>query len=149
MKKRNTIAVVLTIIGLLQIAGYLLNSMPLRGLGVASMIAPFPKVFCAVDGYEAFSCNFTLEGKSPDSSPWTLRITPEDYARLTGPYNRRNVYGAALAGGPILPDDLRDQVLSASLDPGSAMRTELGVPEDITDLGVVIRCREGNLIATY
>ena len=34
-----------------------------------------------------------------------LALTPEVYARLRGPYNRRNVYGAVLAYGPVLATD--------------------------------------------
>ncbi len=34
-------------------------------------------------------------------------MTPEIYARVAGPYNRRNVYGAVLAAGPVLATDDR------------------------------------------
>jgi hypothetical protein len=33
------------------------------------------------------------------------------YAKLRGPYNRRNVYGAALAYGPVLASDPRTRAM--------------------------------------
>ena len=58
-------------------------------------------------------------------------MTPEVYARLAGPYNRRNAYGAAMAGGPALAADpsLRPMFLAVSryalCDPAPVLR-ELG-----------------------
>ena len=58
MKKR---AAVLLAFGLLQMAGDLLGLPLLRNVGKASAVAPAPRVFCAVDGYEAYATQFTLD----------------------------------------------------------------------------------------
>ncbi|QTN31751.1 hypothetical protein HZ994_05230 [Akkermansiaceae bacterium] len=142
MKTRNFIACLLLGIGSLQMAGYLTGSKILRGAGLASGISPFPKVFCEADGYEAFAASFRLEGMR-DGDPWVMTLTPEIYSRLHGPYNRRNVYGASLAFAPRLPMELRENLFAQSLSPGSAMRSELGIPADVNGLKVIVTPRDG------
>jgi hypothetical protein len=142
MKTRNALAILLLIIGSLQMTGYLTGVKLLRGLGLASGVAPFPKVFCEADGYEAFAATFTLHG-TRDGQPWSLALTPEVYAQLRGPYNRRNVYGAVLAFAPRLPEPLRDDLFAKALAPGSAMREELGIPGDVLALKITVTPREG------
>ncbi len=138
MKIRNYLAMAVMVIGCLQMVGYATGLSVLRGIGLASGIAPFPKVFCESDGYEAFAARFVLEGVYPDGRVWTRQIDPEFYAQLQGPYNRRNVYGAALAFAPRLPDELRDQLHGAALNPDSALRRELGIPGEVGELKIRI-----------
>src|SRR4029077_21073324 len=66
---------------------------------------PAPKVFSAVRGLETYSTRFALEWTEAGGANRTLELTPTIYQRLRGPYNRRNVYGAALAYGPVLVTD--------------------------------------------
>jgi hypothetical protein len=141
-RTRNIIAIVLLGIGSLQMIGYATQSRILRGLGAASGIAPFPKVFCAADGYEAFAASFVIEGELAGER-WSRKLDPEWYSRLEGPYNRRNVYGAALAFAPRLPAELRDTLLLQALSPGSRLREELGIPPNVEDLKVIITPRDG------
>lgn len=143
MKTRNVLAMILLATGFLQMAGYLTQSRVQRGIGLASGVAPFPKVFCEADGYEAFAAGFTVEGSYADGNPWERKLDAEWYSQLRGPYNRRNVYGAALAFAPRLPEALRDELLEKSLSPGAAMRRELGIPEDLQNLRVRINPRDG------
>ena len=78
-----------------------------KGIGAATLAAPAPKVFSAVRGLESYSTRFFLEWTNRRGVEHSLEITSEIYAKLQGPYNRRNVYGAALAYGPVLSvDDL-------------------------------------------
>jgi len=100
-------AVVLLLVGLLQMAGDLLRIPALKGIGAATGASPAPKVFTAVRGMEAYSTRFHLEWTDRSGVAHTLQLTPEMYARLAGPYNRRNVYGAVLAAGPVLATDKR------------------------------------------
>ncbi|MFT4176891.1 MAG: hypothetical protein QM627_09565 [Luteolibacter sp.] len=143
MKLRNVLAISLLVIGSLQMTGYLLHSRTLRGIGLASGISPFPKVFCEADGYEAFAASFEIRGTDPQGNPWSRPLDPEWYSQLRGPYNRRNVYGAALAFAPRLPDALRDHLLAESLAPDSALRAELGIPGNLKQLEVAITPRAG------
>lgn len=149
MKTNNRLALVVLCLGLLQMTGHLCGSKLLRGIGLATGISPFPKVFCEADGYEAFAARFQLEGTHADGSPWSRTLDPALYAQLKGPYNRRNAYGAAIAFAPRLPADLRGQVLSVALHPGSALRKELDIPTDLRDVKVRITARDGITEWTY
>ncbi len=94
-------ALLLLGIGVLAMLGDLTGQTWLYGLGMATHASPAPKVFTERDGLEGFSARYVLHWEDADG-PHALELTPEVYARLEGPYNRRNVYGAALAGGPFL-----------------------------------------------
>ena len=97
-------AIFLLVVGLLQMTGDLVGVPALRGLGAATAASPAPKVFSAVEGLETYSSAFFLECSNSASGQALsiARLTPEMYARLRGPYNRRNVFGAVLAYGPVL-----------------------------------------------
>lgn len=143
MNIRNLAAIGVLALGSLQMLGYLTSSKILRGAGLAGGVAPFPKVFCAVDGYEAFAASFSLAGTKADGTTWSKRLDAEWYAKLQGPYNRRNVYGAALAFAPRLPPELQQTLLTKALRPGSQLRTELEIPADVRELKVIITPRPG------
>jgi hypothetical protein len=100
-------AAVLLIVGLLQMSGDLFGSPALKGIGAATGASPAPKVFTVVRGMEAYSTRFYLEWIDRHGVTHERRLTPEIYARVAGPYNRRNVYGAVLAAGPVLATDDR------------------------------------------
>ena len=140
----NKASVGLLVIGLLQLTGDLLErsgagvvGRPLKGIGAATTASPAPKVFSAVRGLETFSTRFTLEWWDRDGRMRTLSLTPEVYARVRGPYNRRNVYGAVLAYGPVLATDERTRPLYESvahyaLCGDAPLLRELGVdPADV------------------
>jgi hypothetical protein len=125
-------AVFLLIVGLLQMTGEILGLPLLRGIGAATVASPAPKVFSAVRGLETYSTRFLLEWTDRSGTAQSLVLTPEVYARIAGPYNRRNVYGAALAYGPVLSVDPRAQpmlqaVLSYALCGEAPLLRELGV----------------------
>lgn len=143
MKWRNTMAIVLIVVGSLQMVGYLTGRKALRGIGAAGVFAPFPKVFCEAEGYEAFAASFFLEGTQPDGRAWSCQLTPERYAKLAGPYNRRNVYGATLAFAPRLPDEMRTVLLGKALSENSTLLRELEIPPDVEGLKIRIVPRPG------
>src|SRR5262249_9019819 len=92
----------LLVLGLAQMSGDLTGLAPLKAIAPATAASPAPKVFSAVRGLETYSTRFFVQWTDADGSNRFYEITPERYARLRGPYNRRNVYGAALAYGPVL-----------------------------------------------
>jgi hypothetical protein len=113
-------------------AGDLCGLPVLRGIGAATVASPAPKVFSAVRGFETYSARFSLEWTSHDGAAHSLELTPEVYARLAGPYNRRNVYGAALAYGPVLSTDPQTRpmfqaVTSYALCGEAPLLRELGI----------------------
>ena len=95
--KARVAAVAIVLLGTLQMTGDLLRIPVLKGVGAASGASPAPKVFSAVRGLETYSTRFFLEWDGT-----SVPLTPELYARLRGPYNRRNAYGAVVAYGPLL-----------------------------------------------
>ncbi len=127
VRRCNAAALALLMLGSIQMAGYVLHSPALRGIGAATGAAPLPKVFSAVKGYETFATQFDLAYEL-DGRTQRVAITPEFYAHLRGPYNRRNVYGAALSYGPRLPRQVWLAVLTYGLKAGGPFRAEMGVP---------------------
>lgn len=139
--KRDLGAVLLLIFGLSQMTGDLLGSRVLKGIGAASVVAPCPKVFCDVNGLEGFASSFTLELEDESGGTRTVEITPELYARLRGPYNRRNAYGAVLSFGPKLPQPLWQSVYDYGWKTNGPLRRELGLPNGGSKVSTVIRTR--------
>jgi len=136
----NLAALALCALGTLQIVGGVLDWTPLRGVAAAWGFAPYPKVFSDVRGLETFASSFTLQWQAGGRDV-SLPITPELYAKLRGPYNRRNVYGAALAYAPRLPAEQWQAVYCYGLRSGGPLRRELGVPDDAVHFRVRIDTR--------
>src|SRR6185436_13517128 len=84
---RNGLALAVGIFGLSAMVGDLIGSRSLKGLGVVSAVAPYPKVFCNMGGYEGFACEFVIHYNTTGGQTVELTMTPELYARLAGPYN--------------------------------------------------------------
>ena len=138
---RNAAALLVFAIGLLQMIGELCGSRVLKGIGAATTAAPYPKVFCEVAGLEAFAATFALAGETRSAGEFETQITPELYAQLSGPYNRRNAYGAALSFAPRLPEAMWRSVAQHGLREGGPLRRELGLPDDAGRMSVQIKTR--------
>src|SRR5205814_1100524 len=94
--------------------------------------SPAPRVFSAVRGLETYSTRFFIDYTDATGVARSLELTPEVNARLRGPYNRRNVYGAALAFGPVLQADPRTRplflaVARSALGGDAPLLRELGI----------------------
>lgn len=141
LRWRNVAALALGLVGSMQMLGYITGSVALRGIGAATAASPLPKVFSDVDGLETFASRFTLRYRDARGDVREMLITPESYGRLGGPYNRRNVYGAALSYAPRLPDPLWQAVYCYGLAPDGPLRAELGLGAGARDISVTIRTR--------
>ncbi len=144
---RNKTAIALFVLGVLQMAGDLTGWPALKALGAITTASPAPRVFSAVKGYETYSTRFSIEWV--EGEKWReFEITPEVYSRMHGAYNRRNVYGAALAYGPVLPPELRDPVMRYALCGQRPLLKELGVAVDEVHepIRVRFRPREGMIV---
>jgi hypothetical protein len=120
--KSGAAAIGLGLLGLAQMAGDVLHLTPLKAIAAATVASPAPKVFSAVRGLETYSTRFFIVWPGH-----RIEMTPEVYSRMHGPYNRRNVYGAALAYAPVLPPELRDPVMRRALCNGAPLLREVGV----------------------
>jgi hypothetical protein len=132
-------AVFLLVVGLMQMTGDLLGVRALRGIGAATAASPAPKVFTAWNGFETFTNRFFVEWTDISGQPHSLEVTSELYSHLRGPYNRRNVYGAALAYGPVMPAALRDPVMTFALCGRAPLLHELGVDPATVGGGLRVR----------
>lgn len=130
-------------IGLLQMTGDLLRLPQLKGLAAATGASPAPKVFSSVQGLETFSSEFYIEWKDRNGAAHAIKLTPEMYSCIQGPYNRRNVFGAALSYAPILARDPRtrpmyDAVVRYSLCGSAPLLREMGIdPRDLSELPLI------------
>jgi hypothetical protein len=138
---RNVLAILIGIIGMFNLVGYLTGSKILKGIGAASVISPLPKVFSDVNGLETFASTFMMEIETKSGQKIEKEITPELYVKLGGPYNRRNVYGAALSYAPRLPDALWQSVYCYGMREGGPLRREFNLPEDTARVRVLIRTK--------
>lgn len=138
---RKALYILVIAVGFLQVLGFLLGSKPIRGLGIAYCSSPLPIVFTEVKGVETFASDFFIrfrDGSSPEVQ--SIQITPEVYQKLEGPYNRRNVYGAAISYGPVLPDSLWTSVLNYGICKGT-LAAELGLPKNATQVEILIKSK--------
>ena len=120
--RERAAAAFLVVLGVAQMVGDLAGLLPLKGIAAATNASPAPKVFSAVRGLETYSTRFYL-----DFGDHRAELTPELYSKVRGPYNRRNVYGAALAFAPVLPAELRDPVTRYALCGNAPLLREMGL----------------------
>jgi len=148
----NLAAIALLVLGCFQMVGHFTGIRALRGIGAASVASPFPKVFGSAPVWgeadlelETFSATFELQYEF-EGQTIILPITPAVYERVRGPYNRRNVYGAALAYGPCLPPDLMQPIVDYALTEPGTLRSELGLPASASQLRVLVR---GEVVSSH
>lgn len=128
---RASVAALLAL-GLLQMTADVLHLPAVKGVAAATAASPAPKVFSSVRGLETYSTRFFVEWSDAIGQFHSLEITPERAAGMRGPYNRRNVYGAVLAYGPIMESDARlrpmyESVAQYALCGDAPLLRELGI----------------------
>lgn len=111
----NKPALFLLILGLVQITGDITRIPAIKGIGAATTASPAPKVFTYSGGMESYSTRFFLQWTDLSGASHSLQITPEIYSRVKGPYNRRNVFGAVVAYGPVLASSKYTQPIFESV----------------------------------
>lgn len=119
-------------VGSAQMLGDALDLDGLKALAAATHASPAPRVFSSVRGLETYSTRFFLCWRDSGGGPRELELTPALAARLRGPYNRRNVYGAVLAYGPVLAASEHGRpmlraVLERALGGDRPLMRELGI----------------------
>jgi len=129
------VAVTLIGVGCLQMTGDVLRIPVVKAIGAATSASPAPKVFTAQDGFETYANRFFLEWFDPDGTQRSVQLTPEVYASLKGPYNRRNVFGAVFSYAPVLDANPRTRpmfraVLERAFCSSDPAVAEIGIPPD-------------------
>ena len=105
-----------------------------------SASSPLPIVFTEVKGVETFASDFYLSWKNEAAEQVELKITPALYSKFKGPYNRRNIYGAAISYGPVLPPQMWQQVLTYGLC-NDILKNELEIPVTNDNFSILIKTR--------
>lgn len=109
---KYTIAgILLCLFGTIRVVADVFGFEQLSAAAAVTNAAPAMKVFTAHKGYETYSSVFELTIRQVDGQTLTMRLDPRSYSGLKGPYNRRNVYGALIAYGPVLVADPRTQLM--------------------------------------
>jgi len=130
----------IVLIGMLQIIGYLTGIDSIRNMGRITSSSPLPLVFSEVKGVETFASDFYFQYTTEMNETNKIKITPEIYSKLKGPYNRRNIFGAAISYGPVLPEDLWKSVINYGLC-NDILNNELEVPVTKKDFSILIQTR--------
>ena len=137
---RKTIYIVIVLIGFLHIIGYLSGVKVIRSIGAITAASPLPIVFTEVKGIETFASDFYLTWTNEDNSKEEILMTPALYSKIKGPYNRRNVFGAAIAYGPVLPKEIYEPILNYGLCK-NVLEEELDLKIDKESFSVLLKTR--------
>lgn len=137
---RKIIYYLIIIIGFLQTIGFLTKIKPIRNLGIVTAASPLPIVFTEVKGVETFASDFFFRWNDSSAETQEVKITPELYSKLRGPYNRRNIFGAAIAYGPVLPEEVWGPILNYGLC-NDILKDELALPIDKESFSLFIKTR--------
>lgn len=138
--KRKIIYFIIIGIGFLQTIGHLTKIKPIKNLGVVTAASPLPIVFTEVNGVETFASDFYFRWNDDNEIAQEVKVTPALYAKLKGPYNRRNVFGAAIAYGPVLPERIWEPILNYGLC-NDVLTDELALPIDKESFSLYIKTR--------
>ncbi|MBI3548489.1 MAG: hypothetical protein HY078_05495 [Elusimicrobia bacterium] len=123
---RSTLSYFVLCLAMTRMAGELLRLPLLVEIGLASAIAPAPKVLSTVpEGKELFPMSKTLEWADETGEHSTSLAF---LARLRGPFGRRWVYHNALGRGPAITASDRDQALRYALCGAAPVLTEADLP---------------------
>lgn len=140
---------VLMLLGLLQAIGYIANSPAIKGVGLVTAASPLPIVFTEVKGVETFASDFYIVWQNQNNTKDSLKITSALYGKLKGPYNRRNVYGAVISYGPVLPKEKIISVLNYGLCSNKSLLKELGLSGNEKNIFIRITSKTKNDSRTW
>lgn len=147
--KTKLATALLILLGTIRVFAEFAGLEKLSAAAAVTNAAPAMKVFTAHQGYETFSPAFQLQLRWQDGVSRQLALDPAVYRRIKGPYNRRNMYGATLAYGPVLSTNEHTKAMWRSVadyafcNPG-VMLKELGLepPDQHYTLVVTYQSRD-------
>jgi len=146
---REILSLVLVFIGLIQSIGFVTGQAWLKGIGVMTVSSPLPIVFTEQKGLETFANDFFLEYEDKKGKQQSIQLTSELYKKLNAPYNYRNVVGAAISYGPVLPKELVDRVLEHTFQNPGKISLALGLELPLTNASIVIKTKTKDKNETY
>jgi sterol desaturase/sphingolipid hydroxylase (fatty acid hydroxylase superfamily) len=143
--KTSVVASLLIGISLIQTVGYCSKNDTIKGLGFITCASPLPIVFTEVKGVETFALYYDLNIITMENDTLNFSIDPKTYSKLKGPYNRRNIYGAAFGYGPVLPEKQRTAILHyAFFNDKYGIAKEFGITALIKEVIIKSRSKTQN-----
>lgn len=129
--KHTLFAIILCFFATVKVLSDVLGLEKLSAVAAVTNVTPAMKVFTAQKGYETYSSVFVLTVNHTDGQTVTTQLSPKIYSGLRGPYNRRNVYGALIAYGPVLVSKPRTHAMWNTM----AYRAFCGETSVLSELG--------------
>ncbi len=136
-RMRTYLSVLLIAAGCLQFAGYLVDSRPLRGLGMSYAVAPLPTVFSTVQGVEGFDTRIMLQVRNSEGEIEQVVFDAETFSEFRGHYFLKNAYALLLSYPHVVRPELLENALNFSLCRGDLLRN-LNLPANATPVNLVI-----------
>jgi hypothetical protein len=133
--------ILLVCVGLLKIIGFSAGWKWMEGIGSVLVASPLPIVFTEQKGVETFAHEFHLEYRDRDGKKMVLPITPALYGQFDAPYNYRNVIGAAISYGPVMPEKLWKPILHYSFVEPGEISSSMGLRTPLREASVKLRTK--------
>ncbi len=153
LARRDIFCGALIAVGFLQTLGFVSGVQIVRGLGLATVASPLPLVFTQFRGIETFAARFEMDLKLASGTHVRAEITPTLYAKLDGPYNRRNAYGAVIAYGPGFTEEREKKILHSVLSygfcSGGPLSDRFGVSERVSQATILVHSRTAGLVQSW
>lgn len=146
---REVLSLLLVLIGLIQSIGYLTGQPWLKSIGVMSVSSPLPIVFTEQKALETFANDFFLEYEDKKGVKQSIQLTSALYKKLNAPYNYRNVLGAAISYGPVLPKPVVNSVLEYAFQNPGNISLALGLDVPLKNASIVIKTKTIGKDETY
>lgn len=142
--KYTLAAIILVFFATIKVVADVFGFERLGAVAAVTNVTPAMKVFTAHHGYETYSSVFELTVHYVDGRTVTAELNPANYSGLRGPYNRRNVYGALIAYGPVLVKNpatrpMWDEMARRTFCASSGVLAELGFTSDSAVNSATIR----------
>lgn len=122
---------VLVIWGTLNSTAFIAHNDSVKEIGFVTVSSPLPLVFSAFNGYETFATSFNLTITYQNNTIITKSLDANIYNKMTGAYNRRNVYGAIFSHGPFFDKSnlirIRQTVLNYAVCSPGIIAQEFGL----------------------
>ncbi len=143
LKDLNFGVIALIVVGHISIFGHIIKSELIQGLGFITAASPLPLVFSNFRGVEGFASQFKVK-YILNGQEQVMQITPQNYQSLKGPYNRRNAYGAAIAGAPMLTAEAEKKMVDGVITYAFCqpkLKKEFQIPTDAKVTGLIVESK--------
>ncbi len=141
---RQILCVFLIVIGFFQMLGHVFRQPWLKGIGQILIASPLPIVFTQQKGIETFASDFFLEFEDVQGVSSVIPITHVLYKLFHAPYNYRNVIGAAISYGPILPEPVWQSILFFAFQSPGKVSKALRLNAPLSNLTITIKTKTRN-----